>query len=750
VLVGRCVSYGEGATSLPLAEIVRQAAAEPTAAGIAALLAGEEEGEQIAQRVAELTGLAEGPAAPGEAFWAVRRLVEALARERPLLLALDDVHWAEPTLLDLVEYLGEWAEGPILVLCLARRDLLETRPAWAGPTSTGFLVELDPLPADAAAHLVAELADRPVAPEVQEQIAAHSGGNPLFAQQLIALAQEAPDVSLESAPPSVEALIGSRLDRLDGRELGVIRRASVVGRRFSYEELADLSPDEAPERPLAELERRRLVHRTDQDDLYRFHHILVRDVAYRGIPKAERAALHERAGASLDRRDGADELVGYHYEQAFHYLTELARADDHARELAAAGGERLGHAGIRAWKRADAPAALNLLGRAVELLPRTESMRSELACELGLVLRMRGDLPRAHAVLEEAVDAAVESADRRVELRARTELAGVRAVENEAAVSETADLAAKAIPELEAIGDDRALARAWILFGQMRGDFQGNNAALEEAAARAAEHYRRAGWSPSTCVGYIASALYYGPRAVDDGIARCDVLLREHAGDRASEASILLWLGRLEAMRGNFDDARSTVSRARSLNEDLGQTLGAEAICNAALGGIEVLDGRFDEAETALRASCEACLRANASAMLASFSAKLADVLYALDRLDEAETWCGTSRNTARQDDRDAQSWWRSVESKLAARRGDIAAAEQLAREAVEIVEQTDALNHRAKVWLDAAEVLRAAGRDAEASEAARRGISLYELKGNQVAAKRARKLLAVSQVAPT
>jgi tetratricopeptide (TPR) repeat protein len=323
-------------------------------------------------------------------------------------------------------------------------------------------------------------------------------------------------------------------------------------------------------------------------------------------------------------------------------------------------------------------------------------------------------------------------------------------VENEAAVSETADLAAKAIPELEAIGDDRALARAWILFGQMRGDFQGNNAALEEAAARAAEHYRRAGWSPSTCVGYIASALYYGPRAVDDGIARCDVLLREHAGDRASEASILLWLGRLEAMRGNFDDARSTVSRARSLNEDLGQTLGAEAICNAALGGIEVLDGRFDEAETALRASCEACLRANASAMLASFSAKLADVLYALDRLDEAETWCGTSRNTARPDDRDAQSWWRSVESKLAARRGDIAAAEQLAREAVEIVEQTDALNHRAKVWLDAAEVLRAAGRDAEASEAARRGISLYELKGNQVAAKRARKLLAVSQVAPT
>jgi predicted ATPase len=742
VLVGRCASYGEGATYLPLAEIVRQAAPEPTAAGVAALLAGDEDGEQVAHRVAELTGLAEGPAAPGEAFWAVRRFIEALARERPVLLALDDVHWAEPTLLDLVEYLGEWAEGPILVLCIARRDLLDTRPAWGGPTSTGFLVELEPLPAEAAAELVAELSDDPVPAELRERIAAHSGGNPLFAQQLVALAQEAPDVPLETAPPSVEALIGSRLDRLDARELGVIRRASVVGRRFSYEELADLSPDEPPERPLAELERRRLVHRTDDGELYRFHHVLVRDVAYRGLPKAERAALHERAGESLDRRDGADELVGYHLEQAYRYLTELARADDHARKLAAAGGERLGRAGIRAWRRADAPAAQNLLGRAVELLPRTEPMRRELACELGLVLRMRGELTQAEAVLGEAVDAAVDAADRRVELRARIELAGVRAMENDAVVSEAADLAANAIPELESIDDDRALGRAWLLLGQMRGDFQGNNAELEAAAAKAADYYRRAGWSPSTCVGNLGAALYYGPRPVDAGIARCNRLLPEHADDRASEANILLWLGRLEAMRGRFDEARAAIGRARDMYDELGQTFTTQGICAAAVAGVEVLAGNLEAAEAPLRDSCEACIRFNASALLASFAAKLADVLYALDRLGEAETWMTTSRDCAGSEDRDAQAWWRSVAAKLAARRGEHDEADRLARGAVEIADETDALNQRARVALALAEVLRVGGRDAEASEAVARAVALYDLKGNVVAARRARELL--------
>jgi DNA-binding SARP family transcriptional activator len=743
VLVGRCVSYGEGATYLPIAEMVRQVAHEPFVAGIAALLAGEEDADQVAQRVAELTGLAEGPAAPGEAFWAVRRLLEAIAREQPAVLVLDDIHWAEPTLLDLVEYLGEWAEAPILVLCAARRELLETRPAWGGPTSTGFLVELEPLPAEDVSALVARLSDESVDPKVEEAIVEHAGGNPLFAEQLLALAGEAPDIALNDPPPTVEALLASRLDRLDPRELTVLRRASVVGRRFSREELADLTPNEEAEqtkRHLVDLTQRALVH--PDDEIFRFHHVLVRDVAYRGIPKAERADLHERAAKGLDHRDGADELVGYHFEQAFHYLAELARPDEHARTLASIAGERLGRAGLRAWKRADAPAAVNLLSRAVDLLPESDETRRELLCELGLALRVRGERDNAESRLGEAVALSTAHGDRRVVLRARIELASIRVFVDGAAVTELLELARDSIPTFEACADARSLGRAWLSVGIVRGSFQGDNSELEEAAAAAAYHYRRAGWSPSTCLSLLGSALYYGPRPVEEAIGRCEQLLGEHTGDRASEANVLVWLGGLEGMRGRFTEGLDLVERARMVYEDLGQTLAAGDFCGLVSAGIHLLADRVDAAEKALRASCETCIQLNESSFLASRAAELADVLYVQGRYDDAEAWVVTSMERAGAEDLDAQSSWRGVRAKIRARHGELDEAELLAKEAVDLVAQTDALNHHAKILLDFAEVLGIAGRDNEARKSVGHALRIYELKGNLVAAKKTSMLL--------
>jgi DNA-binding SARP family transcriptional activator len=729
VLVGRCVSYGEGATYLPIAEIVRDAAPDESLAGIRALLGDEEDADAVAQRVAELVGIVEAPAAPGETFWAFRRFLEALARQGPVVLALDDIHWAEPTLLDLVEYLGEWAEGPILVVCLARRDLLETRTGWGGPTSTGFLVELEPLSPDALGTLVQQLADEPVDPQVKDTIVEQAGGNALFAEQLLAAAVEMPDLILEKPPASVEALLASRLDRLDARELGVLRRASVIGRGFSPGELDDLAPDVNTRRHLARLTQRGLLD-TRGDDL-RFHHILVREVAYRSIPKAERSELHELAARGLDRRDGADELIGYHFEQAFVYLKELSGPEEHAHELAQEGGERLGHAGIRAWKRADAPAAVNLLSRAVDLLPESDLF----ICELGAALRARNDLDQAEEVLLRAINAPEEP----IRLRARIELAFLRSLREPDQAGKLLDVASAAVPVLEAAGDDRGLGRAWFVIAHVRGGFRCEYGAMEESSARAAAHYRRAGWSPSSALDNLGNALFYGPKPVEDAIAQCERLLAEHEGDRASEANIVVWRGGLEAMRANFDEARESVARAKMIYQELGLHAAAIDTCGRILGAVELLAGHPERAEVALRESCELLKQLDQKPVLATRAGELAAAIYDRDRYDEAELWTSLARESAGADDLDAAISWQPVHAKILARLGAVAEAEALARQTVDQVSRTDSVNRHADTLLALAEILGIAGRRAESSTLVQKAIRLYESKGNIVAADRAR-----------
>jgi DNA-binding SARP family transcriptional activator len=729
VLIGRCVSYGEGATYLPIAEIVRQAAAEPSLDGIRELLEGEEDADAVAQHVAELVGLAESPAAPGEAFWVVRRLLESMARNGPVVVGLDDIHWAEPTLLDLVEYLGEWADGPILVVCLARGDLLDARPGWGGPTSTGFLVRLEPLAEQAVGAFVEQLAGSPVAREVQERIIEQSGGNPLFAEQLLALVQEAPELALDKTPATVEALLASRLDRLDPRELGVMRRAAVVGRRFTRVELDDLSPDDDIDRHLVSLTERGLVRPVQ--NVFRFHHVLVRDVAYRGIPKADRAELHELAGKGLDRRDGTDELVGYHFEQAYRYLTELQLDSEHAHDLAAAGSERLGRAGIRAWKRADAPAAVNLLSRAVDLVPEA----AELACELGAALRIRGEVARAEDVLVGASEATEE----RLRLRAQIELALMRSILKPDRAGELLEVASGAIPKLEAEHDDRALGRAWLAVGQVRGGFYCEYGAWEEAAEHAADYYRRAGWSPSTSLGDLACAMYYGPREVTSAVARCEALLVEHDADRASEANLLVWLGGLEAMRGHFAEARDFVDQAKQRYEQLG--LGSDNYLRLG-GAVEMFAGAHELAEQALREACTALERHGQIQVLATRAAELADAICEQGRYEEAETWIRVARESAGSDDLDAAFASRYVHAKVLARLGEVDKAERLAGEALSIMARTDALSRHGDALLVLAEILHLQGQEDQALENIHGALRLYEQKGNVVSAGRTQAML--------
>jgi tetratricopeptide (TPR) repeat protein len=309
-------------------------------------------------------------------------------------------------------------------------------------------------------------------------------------------------------------------------------------------------------------------------------------------------------------------------------------------------------------------------------------------------------------------------------------------------VRELLDVASSAIPTFETIGDHRALGRAFLHIGFTKGNFQLQFAALEDAAEKAAYHYRVAGWSASTPLGGLMNALYYGPRPVGEAIARCEQLLQEHAGDRGSEANVLQWMGGLEAMQGRFDAARAHIGRAKTLYEGLGLQLSASDGCVMVLAEVELLAGRVEVAAQRLREACDTCIRLNESSYLASRAAQLADALYSLTQYDEAQTWTEVSRERADSEDLHAQASWRSIASCLAARQGDVGVALRLIEEAGDILEQGDGLNQRAKLQLDLAEVYKLCDRNTEARRAVRRAVELYEAKGNEVAAGSARGLL--------
>jgi DNA-binding SARP family transcriptional activator len=740
-LVGRCVPYGEGATYLPLAEALRQAVPRRVRATVASLLAGDEHADVVGQRIAELTGEAEGTGSTGELFWAVRRLLESLALDRPVLLVLEDVHWAEPTLLDLVEYLRAWAsEAPVLVLCLARRDVLETRPGW----SEGALL-LEPLSRGESAELVAGLAD--VADDVSSRIVEAAEGNALFLEQLLAYVEEEPG-AVGPLPPSIEALLAGRLDRLEPEERGLLERAAVIGKEFTRAAVIHLSPpDELAgiDSRLSSLLRKGLIHarrssRSDED-VFRFHHGLVRDVAYAGITKELRADLHERHGNRLAQRREVPELVGYHFEQAHRYRGELRPHDPSLAGLADRAGEQLADAGIGAWKRADTPAAVNLLARAAALLPA----RAELLCELGLAQRNAGQADAAERTLEQARAVAAEQGDRGLELRARIELAHARLFSDPSRdSSELLELAETAIPLVEELGDDRSLGRTWRQVGSVHGSFRGSMSGWQESVERALVHYRRSGWSTAGCLHELAAALFHGPTPVEAAVARCDELLSE-ATERVAEAYVDAFRAGLVALSGRFDEARQILNRANTTFDELGESYSRANAGGRVLARIEFLAGDYAAAERVLRECCDTFERVGDFAARATAAAQLADALYAQDRLEEADRWALLAEAGAPRDDVSAQFSWRSVRAKLKARNGELASAESLAREAAEIAATTDALTEHGHVLLALAEVRRLGGRPTEAARAAEQALGLFERKGDVASMRTAQALLAES-----
>jgi DNA-binding SARP family transcriptional activator len=742
LFTGKCVSYGDGATFLPLAEIVTQAAGARPAAEIERLLGDDDDAGLIGGRIEELTAGSASDGSTGEAFWAVRRLFERLAQDRPLVLVFEDVHWAEPTLLDLIEYLGRWSRGtPVLVLCLACPDLVDERPVWPGET----LIRLGPLSEEEMLELVDSAGGR-IADELRARIAELAAGNPLFAEQLIAFAGDQPSPALAGVPPSVDAVLSSRLDLLAEPERAVLQRAAVVGRDFWHGALLRLSPPlDVPGvgRILLELSRKGLIERgtsaLPREDSFRFRHVLIRDVAYNAIPQELRAELHERLVDWLDLQNGVfDELAGYHLEQAFRCRCESGQADGHARRLAADAGGRLGGAGLRAAKFGDTHAAANLLERASSLLAGEEVAGRDLLTELGLVRWQAGEVAVAESTLIAACEVAIKARDRRGELRARVELANLNLFRSpEGGADALMALMTESVPLLEELYDARALGRIWYVLAFVRGGLHCRYRESAAAAERAAAYFRQSGWPVAPCMQELGAALYYGPTQVPEAIRLCRELL--DGADRGSEAHLTGFLACLEAMGGRFDAARELVLRARTIYEELAWTVNVTTNYASLAADIELLAGDAVAAERLLAESCRTLEEWGERAHLATQAAQLGEALYAQRRYEEALRLAKIAAGCAASDDIGAQFSWRALRAKALAQRGLLDEGEMLAREAVELAAATDTLTQRASVLFAHGEVLGLSGRAPEAAQAVEEACALLDAKGNEVASRRVR-----------
>lgn len=750
VVIGRCLPYGEGITYWPLGEIVRQVGGDQPRDAIARIVGGTE-GPLVADRLAGAISLGPAGGSPEEISWAARKLVEALAQDQPVIAVVDDIHWAEPALLDLLEYVATFATGvPLLMLCTARPDVFESRPSWSNPRRNAALVSLEPLGQGEAESLIDALEemDQPT----RSRIVAAAEGNPLFVEQFLAMWAEGHDGELV-IPPTVHALLSARLDRLEPAERAVVERASVEGRLFHRGAVTEMLPAGARTAVgshLISLVRKEFI-RPDTaifagDDGFRFGHVLIRDAAYESIPKRLRAELHERFAAWFEARLGDqtsqyDEILGFHLERAHRYLVDLGSPSDALAERAAA---RLGAAGTRALDRGDMDGAGNLLERAVALLDDSDPQRIDLEVELGEAWLESGRLSETEELLESTVARAGRTGDPQLEARATVGLALVRiqtqsSVEHQAIRTELEPL----VGVFEAAGDDRGSADVLRLLGRLAtwsfgyveaADFQ--ERALAHARA-AGDERREAG-----IMRLIVSDALWGPEPVAPALARCRAIL-EHTNNRRVQANCLVRIGGLEGLAGRFDAARETIAEARAVMDDLGlRHLKAHSSDVAVL--VEMLAGDYEAAEAEAQVAYAALAEMGDRTYQSSEAHLIAQALEAQGRVDDAERWLERSYG---EDDLDPDSL--TLRAQILMRRDRLEDAERLARSALALGPEPS-VPQFADPRFTLAQILAGRAENGAAREQAERCLQRYEAKGIVPLMEQARALIATLPPRPS
>jgi class 3 adenylate cyclase len=678
VLRARCAPYGDGITFLPLRDLL-----------------GDVPG-----------------GSNDEIFWDVRRQLQERAQERPLLVCVEDVHWAQPAFLDLLEYVHGWSrDAPLLLVCLARPELYDTRPRWPGTA-----VMLDPLTTEESTALLDEL-DVPA--DARARIAEAAEGNPLFLEQMVAmLADEFP----AEMPPTIHALLTARLDRLEPFEQSVLQRAAVVGKDFSRNAVVELSPEH--ERAdvtatLFSLTRKELV-RPDHsafadEDGFRFRHALIRDAAYAEVPKRVRAELHERLADRLDRQGAEGALVGYHLEQAACARAELGEADP---GLAARAGALLAAAGRTASARDDMPAARNLFERALALDDLLDHRPATLRGLAG-ARWATGDIEGAAAAIDEAIEVAARSGDVRQEWYARLERAA-RMHQLHAADDELGAVSTEAIRVFSSLGDDAGLCRAWRRLALLSYS-SGRCADAAGQAERALEHARKAGDAAEIArtADLYCSALVYGPEPAATATQRCRELLAEGTPGRVLEAAVASALAYLAAMQASFDEAHEHAARAAAIYEELGLPLLRAGLAQV-IGAIEILADDLAAAEREFLLGRKLFTDAGAKPLAGHLAALLARVILERGRADDASDLVAVALASVDNHDLAGFVNTRLAAATLAEVRGRTDDAAALTAEAIARLEGTDTI-----LLADAL----AAGGDVDAA------IDLHERKGNVAAA---------------
>jgi class 3 adenylate cyclase/tetratricopeptide (TPR) repeat protein len=779
VLAGRCLPYGDGITFWPVANIVSEAAGidetenkDEAHVKILKLLSGEPDAEGLAARVSQMIGLIEATSGTEEMFWAARRLLETMARRQPLIVVFDDIHWGEPTLLDFVEHLADWTkDAPVLVVALARPELLDERPSWAGGKFNATTILLEPLSAEESHILIANLLGRAQLSEtVEKQIAEAAEGTPLFVEEMLAMLIDdgllersngrwtpTHDLSRITVPPTIQALLAARLDRLAPEERAVLERASVVGKVFWQSAVAELT--EEPGRSqlgsqLLNLVRRELIRPDPStftgEQQFRFRHILVRDAAYESMAKETRAELHEKFAGWLEQVVGDryleyEEIVGYHLEQSVRYRAELGLADKTVDDLSKVAARRLKAAGRRALGRGDMPASVSLLSRAILLMPEDDPNRPETLIDLADAQIEGGDFDGAVVSLNQAREMAASLHDD--VLAAHAEVAQLKldylTITTDYGDNLRRDLD-RLIPLFEEANDSRGLAKAWTLKGLV-GVMYCRAADTEMAARKAVEYARRAGDQrlESENVWWLLASCVLGSFTPRQTLQRCAEIEAEKSSDsHFIEAAILLTRGVALSGIGNFDEARKLHMEGRAILADLGLMIFYGA---TAMGGdwIETAAGDDAAAERALREGYEILDKAGEKGYLSTAAAELADAIFRQGRPDEAERYVALARDAAAPDDVASQSIWRQVQAKILARRGDLSEALRLAREAVSWYEDSDYIVGHGDALMDLSEVLDVSGDHAAALAAARAGLAKFEQKGHVPATARAQERIA-------